>query len=114
MWSSYLDTCTFAYNTSRHESSTYTSFQLMFGRQAILPTDIELQKESGDELHHKYQVLNDPDIVAVQRKHQVILEDAKKHISQKKKKQKNDSKRAKPDCFQVGELVMKKKENERW
>ena len=47
----------------------------MFGCQAILP--IDLQKESGDELHHKYQVLNDPDIVAVQRKHQVILEDAK-------------------------------------
>ena len=64
------------YNTSRHESSTYTPFQLMFGRQAILPIDIDLQKESVDELHHKYQVLIDPDIVAVQRKHQVILEDA--------------------------------------
>ena len=110
VWSSYLDNCTFAYNTSRHESSTYTPFQLMFGRQAILPIDIDLQKESGDELHHKYQVLNDPDIVAVQHKHQVILEDAKKHIldAQKKQKQKYDSKRAKPDCFQVGELVMKK------
>eukprot|EP00731_Ephydatia_muelleri_P021349 Em0013g1076a len=90
VWSSYLDTCTFAYNTSRHESSTYTPFQLMFGRQAILPVDIDLQKESGDELHHKYQMLNDPDIVAVQHKHQVILEDAKKHIldAQKKQKQK--------------------------
>ena len=55
-------------------------------------------------------MLNDPDIVAVQRKHQVILEDAKKHIldAQKKQKQKYDSKRAKPDCFQVGELVTKK------
>eukprot|EP00731_Ephydatia_muelleri_P039124 Em1130g1a len=110
VWSSYLDTCTFAYNTSRHESSTYTPFQLMFGRQAILPVDIDLQKESGDELHHKYQMLNDPDIVAVQHKHQVILEDAKKHIldAQKKQKQKYDSKCAKPNCFQVGELVMKK------
>eukprot|EP00731_Ephydatia_muelleri_P004469 Em0002g645a len=96
VWSSYLDTCTFAYNTSRHESSTYTPFQLMFGRQAILPVDIDLQKESGDELHHKYQMLNDPDIVAVQHKHQVILEDAKKHILDA---QRNKSKR---------ELVMKK------
>ena len=110
VWSSCLDTCTFAYNTSRHESSTYTPFQLMFDRQTILPIDIDLQKESGDELHHKYQVLNDPDIVAIQRKHQVILEDPKKHIldAQKKQKQKYDSKHAKPDCFQVGELVMKK------
>ncbi|KAL5509715.1 hypothetical protein EMCRGX_G005133 [Ephydatia muelleri] len=101
VWSSYLDTCTFAYNTSRHESSTYTPFQLMFGRQAILPIDIELQKESGDELHHKYQVLNDPDIVAVQRKHQVILEDAKKHILMLKRN------KSKKDAHGVYELISK-------
>ena len=82
----------------------------MFGRQAILPVYIELQKESGDKLHRKYQVLNDPDIVTVERNHQVFLKYAKNHIldAQKKQKQKNDSKHAKPDCFQVGGLVTKK------
>ena len=43
-WSSFLDTCTFAYNTSRHESTHFTPFQLMFNCQATLPIDIELRK----------------------------------------------------------------------
>ena len=38
-WSSFLDTCVFAYNTSQHESSKFTPFQLMFGRRATLPID---------------------------------------------------------------------------
>ena len=35
MWSSYLDTCVFAYNTSRHESTKYCPFELMFGRKDV-------------------------------------------------------------------------------
>ena len=41
-WSSFLDTCVFAYNTSRHESTCFTPFSLMFSRQATLPIDVEL------------------------------------------------------------------------
>ena len=32
-WEDYLDTCVFAYNTARHESSKFTPFELMFGRR---------------------------------------------------------------------------------
>ena len=38
-WEDYLDTCIYAYNTSKHESSKYTPFEVMFGRQAVLPVD---------------------------------------------------------------------------
>ena len=29
-WNDYLDTCLFAYNTSKHESTKYTPFEIMF------------------------------------------------------------------------------------
>ncbi|XP_065911163.1 uncharacterized protein [Dysidea avara] len=31
LWEDYLDTCVFAYNTSKHESSKYCPFAVMFG-----------------------------------------------------------------------------------
>ena len=39
-WEDYLDTCIYAYNTSKHESSKYTPFEVMFGRRAVLPVDL--------------------------------------------------------------------------
>lgn len=60
-WEEFLDTCVFAYNTSRHDSSKYwpilmiviyywhnitsyrfTPFEIMFGRRAIHPVDVEM------------------------------------------------------------------------
>ena len=29
-WDEYIDTCVFVYNTSQHESTTFTPFELMF------------------------------------------------------------------------------------
>ena len=49
-WSLYLDTCAFAYNTSRHNSTKFTPFYLMFGRQAYLPVDADFQIQSPEEL----------------------------------------------------------------
>ena len=54
-WSSYLDTCVFAYNTCRHESTQFTPFELMFGRQATLPIDIGLHKQLPEEASNAFQ-----------------------------------------------------------
>lgn len=40
LWEDYLDTCIYAYNTAKHESSKFTPFELMFSRKAVLPIDI--------------------------------------------------------------------------
>ena len=48
-WSSVLDTFVFAYNTSQHESTCFTPFEMMFGRLATIPIDINLQKASPEE-----------------------------------------------------------------
>ena len=37
-----LECCLFAYNTSKHESSIFTPFEVMFGRQAVLPIEVTL------------------------------------------------------------------------
>ena len=41
-WDDFLNTCDFAYNTSCHESTLYTLFEIMFGRKAILPIDFQM------------------------------------------------------------------------
>ena len=40
-WDDYLDTCLFGYNTSKHESTKYTPFEIMFGRKANLLLDLD-------------------------------------------------------------------------
>ena len=48
-WNHYVSSCAFAYNTSKHDSTKYTPFQLMFWRQPTLPIDIELRKTTPEE-----------------------------------------------------------------
>ena len=88
-------------------SQAHIPFQLMFGHQAILPIDIDLQKESGDELHHKYmyQVLNDPDIV---RSFWKMQKSTFLMLKRNKSKSMTQNVPSHADCFQEGELVMKK------
>ena len=40
-WESYIDTCIYAYNTSRHRSSLFTPFELMFECKAVIPVDCD-------------------------------------------------------------------------
>ena len=42
LWYEYLDTCVYAYNISVHKSKSYSLFEVMYGRRAVLPIDIEL------------------------------------------------------------------------
>lgn len=65
-WGSFLDTCVFAYNTSRHESTQFTSFELMFNRQATLPIDIEFRKALPEEVSREYHNLEEPDMAKLE------------------------------------------------
>ena len=46
----FIDSAVFAYNTSCHESSCYTPFEVMFGCKAVLPIDVDLKSVSPDKL----------------------------------------------------------------
>ena len=107
-WSDFLDTSVFAYNTSRHASSKFTPFELMFNRRATIPIDIELRKEMSEELAAGYHELPEPDPAAMEEKRKNRLEEAKENIlcAQKKQKEQYDKKHAKPHLFQPGQLVL--------
>ena len=47
-WDEFLDTCTFAYNTSVQELTHYSPFELMFGRKATMPIDLDMDKHNAD------------------------------------------------------------------
>ena len=53
IWDEYLDTCVFAYNTSRHESSLHTPFEVMFGRKAVIPIELTYL-DPGSQLLSNY------------------------------------------------------------
>ena len=50
LWDELIDSAVFAYNTSYHESSCYAPFEVMFGRKAVLPFDVDLKSVSLDKL----------------------------------------------------------------
>lgn len=63
-WDEHLDHCMFAYNTSRHESSLYSPFEVMFGRKAIIPIELEFEKD-GSELLEDY--LQEPTVSMIRK-----------------------------------------------
>ena len=109
-WSAYLDTCVFAHNTSCHESFKFTPFELMFGCKATLPIDVELQKASPEEVCQKFYTLDEPNTSAILSEHAQHLETAKQNIlvAQLKQKENYDQKHAKPERFQINQVVLKK------
>ena len=62
VWDDFLDTCVYAYNTSVHETTAFTPFELMFGRRAVLPIDLEIDKcDPTDILEQQQQQQQNPE-----------------------------------------------------
>ena len=53
-WDDVLNTCVFAYNTSCHESTLYTLFEIMFGRNAILPIDFQMHVDIAEKVEEPF------------------------------------------------------------
>ena len=72
---------TFAYNTSRQESTGYTPFYIMYGKEALHPSDLELgvklnsfeAKRDLDYATRLGQQLKKGKLIVTQRLHQVHL-----------------------------------------
>lgn len=108
-WENYLSTCVFAYNTSKHESSKYSPFTVMFGRPAVIPIDIQPIKgdvlkcwndgENNDEIIEQHLALNSK--MAETIKGNIIA-------AQKHQKEAYDKKHHNPAAFKAGALVLRK------
>ena len=109
-WSTYLSSCVFAYNTSCHDSSKFSPFHLMFGRQATIPIDLDILTSTPEEEMERFDDMEEPDTKQVEQERNRRLEEAKENIvkAQKKQKDQYDKKHAKPDLFKKGQLVLKK------
>ena len=88
-WEEYLDTCVFAYNTAKHDSSRFSPFELMFSRKAVLPIDINAEAKDAEIMLDNLKATDDSDkstdgIAA----HTKLLEEAKANIVKAQKKQK--------------------------
>ncbi|KZR99859.1 Uncharacterized protein APZ42_004115 [Daphnia magna] len=49
-WDEFIDFVTFAYNTSRQESTGFSPFFLLYGREAVLPIDVALENNPEKDL----------------------------------------------------------------
>ena len=90
LWDEFLDTSVFAYNTSVQESTHYSPFELMFGRKATLPIDLDMMKNTNDE-ETKNQDLHETQTMDVDRlteRRKELIEEAKLNIKEAQKKQK--------------------------
>ena len=87
-WSFYLDTCVFAYNSSRHESTRFTPFEQMYGRRATLPIDIDLRKASPEEVAANFDLLGEPDHEKLMEERDKCLKGVKMTIINAQEKQK--------------------------
>ena len=92
-----MDTCIYAYNTSKHKSSKYTPFEVMFGRRAVLPVDIS-QKPLDEQPEMEF---DDNQIHLVMEERRERLEMVKENIVnvQRKQKEQYDQKHSKPEVF---------------
>ena len=107
-WEDYLDTCVYAYNTSKHESSKYSPFEVMFGRQAVLPVDLNVAKRCSEPL--QMESIDDELLQSQIERIQARLESVKANIlkAQQKQKEQYDRKHCKPEVYKIGAHVWKK------
>ena len=114
-WDEFLDTCTFAYNSSIQESTQYSPFELMFGRKATLPIDIDMAKDKVEDEVIKLteegeEELTVNDVETLTNRRKLIIEEAKANIRKAQEKQREDynKKHSQPENFRVGKKVLKK------
>ena len=90
-WDMFLDACVFAYNTSVHESTKFSPFELMFGRKPVLPVDINMGRSDSAavlEAFNTYQEFTPSTIEKAVEQKNTILQEAKANIVAAQQQQK--------------------------
>jgi len=104
-WGEYTDACVYAYNTAVQDSTCISPFEVMFGRKALLPIEIEVDKMEADEIFTKLDTCNqsDEDMQILTDNRMNILKHTRDNIlkAQEKQKQIYDRKHATPDSREL-------------
>ena len=114
-WDEHLDSCTFGYNTSQHDSTKFIPFELMFVRKAVLPVELDTRKESPEDMLEEFNNAPSADSNAsflqkLMETRSAIIGKAKKNITKVQEKQRKhyNRKHANPAVYQVGATVLVK------
>ena len=108
-WDLYLDAILFSYRISRQDSTKYSPFYLVYGRNATLPVDLN---QSKDDSHHSDETsIADSDGSSVEsvsfEKHLETMKELKN--GRKNTMMQNTAKHCKDKVkYQVGQLVLLK------
>lgn len=103
-WDAWLNMAMFSYNTSLHEGTKYTPYELVFGVLARTPSEIAPVAPSTDETCAAY-------LEALNERLRVIRDSARVHLEQSKIKSKTYyDKLVRPKNFKVGDKVYLLKE----
>ncbi|RWS01647.1 hypothetical protein B4U79_16705 [Dinothrombium tinctorium] len=100
-WEKLLPYAVFAYNTAVHDATKFSPFELIHGREPLVPTDILLSRK---ELRN----VSEEDICNTMiRRLERMRDEARKHLERSQQKQlKTLCKRKTPIVFQKGQLVL--------
>ena len=81
-WDERIGEVVYAYNTSVHESTKHTPFEVMFGRMAKLPIDFNIAEDySPEEQVQDFQACEDPTETERQARRQAKNEAVKANIT---------------------------------
>ena len=102
-WPKYLPELVFAYNSTKHSSTGFSPFYLMFGRQPYIPVDFLLRTNMLKNTDSNWLLLHQSRLKEAYRLAQIKL-----HHELRKNKTHFDRK-ANPNILQVGDLVYLRK-----
>lgn len=103
-WKKYVEPLCFAYNCTKHESTRYAPFKLMFGRTPKLPIDTMFQtlQDNKDQTASDY-------VKELKKRMDSTQETVKRHTEDARRKQKKYyDRKAKAAKIQVGDKVLVK------
>ena len=107
-WDLFLDAVLFSYRVSRQDSTKYSPFYLMYGRNAILPVEFNMAEEHKNESEEELENTEELDLDEHVKKMMTVRKRALENIRHAQDRQKRcyDAKHAKDKSkYKVGILV---------
>ena len=107
-WDEHIDAILFSYRTSIHASTKFTPFYLMYGREAVLPVELQMTDKTVEKLHVDSDTVQSY-VAHVEKMKQELFPVVDLNIKKAQKKQKAYyDKRHTSEKYQLGDLVLVK------
>ena len=107
-WDEHIDVILFSYRTSIHASTKFTPFYLIYGREAVLPVELQMTDQTVEKLHVDSDTVQ-VYVAYVEKMKQELFPVDDLNIKKAQNKQKAYYyKRHRSEKYQLGDLVLVK------